>query len=58
MFASTQGSYLKINIFLIWQSTLLEFSSIESKSISKKRKKKKTLLICHDVNMTKRKTQM
>lgn len=39
MFASTQGSYLKINIFLIWQSTLLEFSSIESKSISKKRKK-------------------
>lgn len=41
MFASTQGSYLKINIFLIWHSTLLEFSSIESKSISKKRKTKK-----------------
>lgn len=56
MFASTQGSYLKINLFLIWHSTLLEFSSIGSRSISKK--KKKTLLICRDVNTTKRKMQM
>ena len=42
MFASTQGPYLKINLFLIWHSTLLEFSSIGSRSISKKKKKTNT----------------
>lgn len=45
MFASTQGSYLKINIFLIWQKdTLLEFSSIESKAFPERKKKNATHL--------------